>query len=66
MEANVFARQVNKGTGMLSEIFDEYPYKSTGAKKAADTGDVYQYRPVLNFLRLGFMGDMASVIAPLP
>jgi hypothetical protein len=65
MESNVFARQVNKGTGMLSKIFDEYQYKPTGAKEAADAGDVYQYRPVLNFLRLDFMGDMAFVIAPL-
>jgi hypothetical protein len=45
MEGNVFARQVNKGTGMLSEIFNEYPYEPTGAKEAADAGDVYQYRP---------------------
>jgi hypothetical protein len=43
MEGNVFARQVNKGTGMLSNIFDEYPYKPTSTKKAADAGDVYRY-----------------------
>jgi hypothetical protein len=66
MEANVFARQVNKGTGMLSKIFNEYLYKSTGAKKAVDAGDVYWYRPILNFLRLGFMGDMAFIVLPLP
>jgi hypothetical protein len=66
MEANVFARQVNKGTSMLSEVFYEYPYKPAGAKKAADAGDVYQYQPVLNFLCFSFMGDMAFVIAPLP
>jgi hypothetical protein len=66
MEANVFACQVNKGTGMLSEIFDEYSYKPTSAKKAMDAGDIYRYRPVLNFLCFGFMGDMAFVIAPLP
>jgi hypothetical protein len=51
---------------MLSEIFDEHSYKSTGAKKAVDAGDVYRYRPVLTFLRLGFMGDTAFIIAPLP
>jgi hypothetical protein len=50
---------------MLSKIFNEYPYKPTGAKEAADAGDVYWYRPVLNFLHLGFMGDTAFVIAPL-
>jgi hypothetical protein len=66
MEGNVFAHQVNKGTGMLSKIFDEYPYKPAGAKEAMDTGDVYWYWPVLNFLRLGFMGDVAFIIAPLP
>jgi hypothetical protein len=65
MEGNVFARQVNKGTGMLSKIFDEYPYKPASTKKAADAGDIYQYWPILNFLRLGFMGDTAFVIAPL-
>jgi hypothetical protein len=36
---------------MLSEVFDEYPYESTGAKEAVDAGDVYRYRPILNFLR---------------
>jgi hypothetical protein len=51
---------------MLSEIFNEYPYKPTSTKKAADAGDIYWYRPVLNFLRLGFMWDMAFLIAPLP
>jgi hypothetical protein len=66
VEGNVFARQVNKGTSMLSEIFDEYSYESAGAKKAADAGDVYQYWPILNFLCFGFMGDTAFVIAPLP
>jgi hypothetical protein len=66
VESNVFAHQVNKGMSMLSEAFDEYPYKSTGAKKATDASDVYRYRPVLNFLRFGFMGDTAFVIAPLP
>jgi hypothetical protein len=65
MEGNVFVRQVNKGMGMLSKIFDEYPYKPASTKKAADTGDVCQYRPILNFLRLGFMGDTSFVIAPL-
>jgi hypothetical protein len=50
---------------MLSEVFNEYPYKPIGAKEAVDTGDVYRYRPVLNFLRLGFMGDTAFVVAPL-
>jgi hypothetical protein len=65
MESNVFARQVNKGMGMLSKIFDEYPYEPAGAKEAADAGDVYWYQPVLNFLCLGFMGDTAFVIAPL-
>jgi hypothetical protein len=66
MEGNVFAHQVNKEKGMLSKIFDEYPYKPTGTKKAVDAGDVYRYRPVLNFLRLGFMRDMAFVVALLP
>jgi hypothetical protein len=51
---------------VLSEIFYEYLYESTGAKKTADTGDVYQYWPVLNFLCFGFMGDTALIIAPLP
>jgi hypothetical protein len=60
VESNVFALQVNKGTGMLSKIFDEYPYKPTGAKEAADTSDIYRYRPILNFLHLGFMGDTPS------
>jgi hypothetical protein len=49
--------------GMLRKIFDEYPYKPTSAKKAADTGDIYRYRPVLDFLCFGFMGDMAFVAA---
>jgi hypothetical protein len=65
MKSNVFARQVNKGTGMLSKIFDEYPYEPAGAKEAADTGDVYRYRPVLNLLRFGFMGNTAFVVASL-
>jgi hypothetical protein len=50
MEGNVFARQVNKGTGMLSKIFDEYLYEPTGAKEAVDAGDICRYRPVLNLL----------------
>jgi hypothetical protein len=65
MESNVFARQVNKGKGMLSKIFDEYSYEPASAKEAADTGDIYWYRPVLNFLGLGFMGDTAFIIALL-
>jgi hypothetical protein len=43
VEGNVFVCQVNKGMGMLSKIFDEYPYKPAGAKKAIDAGDVYWY-----------------------
>jgi hypothetical protein len=50
---------------MLSKIFNEYLDKPAGAKEAADAGDVYQYRPVLNFLCLAFMGDVAFVVAPL-
>jgi hypothetical protein len=65
MEGNVFARQVNKGMGMLSKIFDEYPYKPASTKKAADAGDICRYRPILNFLCLGFMGDTSFVITPL-
>jgi hypothetical protein len=65
MEANVCVHQVNKGMSMLSEVFYEYLYKPAGAKKAADASDIYQYRPVLNFLCFGFMGDMAFIIAPL-
>jgi hypothetical protein len=64
-EGNVFACQVNKGTGMLSKIFDEYPYEPAGAKEAMDAGDIYRYWPILNLLRLGFMGDMAFVVALL-
>jgi hypothetical protein len=60
MEGNVFVHQVNKGTSMLSEVFYEYLYKPAGAKKAADAGDVYRYRPILNFLCLGFMGTQPS------
>jgi hypothetical protein len=44
MESNVFACQVNKGMGMLSEVFNEYPYEPTSAKKAMDISDVYRYR----------------------
>jgi hypothetical protein len=66
VESNVFACQVNKGTSMVSEVFNEYPYEPTGAKEAVDAGDVYRYRPILNFLCLGFMGDTAFVVAPLP
>jgi hypothetical protein len=65
MENNVFACQVNKGMGMLSKVFNEYSYKPTGAKEAVDASDIYWYWPVLNFLCLGFMGDMAFVVAPL-
>jgi hypothetical protein len=65
MESNVFARQVNKGTGMLSKIFDEYLYEPAGAKEATDASDVYWYRPVLNLLCFGFMGDMAFIVASL-
>jgi hypothetical protein len=65
MEDNVFACQVNKGTSMLSKIFYEYLYKSTGTKKATGTGDIYWNWPVLN-LHFGFMGDTAFIIAPLP
>jgi hypothetical protein len=65
MEGDVFARQVNKGTGMLSKIFDEYSYEPAGAKEAADAGDIYRYWPVLNLLCFGFMGDTAFVVAPL-
>jgi hypothetical protein len=65
MEGNVFARRVNNGTGMLSRIFDEYPYEPTGAKEATDASDVYRYRPVLNLLCFGFMGDTAFVVALL-
>jgi hypothetical protein len=50
---------------MLSEVFNEYPHEPTGAKEAADAGDIYRYWPVLNLLRLGFMGDTAFVVAPL-
>jgi hypothetical protein len=50
---------------MLSKIFNEYLYKPTSAKEATDAGGVYRYQPVLNFLHLGFMGDMAFIIAPL-
>jgi hypothetical protein len=50
---------------MLSKVFDKYSYESTGTKKAADAGDVYRYRPVLNFLHLGFMEDVAFVNALL-
>jgi hypothetical protein len=66
VEDNVFASQVNTGTSMLSEVFYEYSYEPAGAKKAADAGDIYQYQPILNFLHLGFMGDMAFTIALLP
>jgi hypothetical protein len=66
MESNVFVCQINKGTSMLSEVFDKYSYEPTGAKKAADASDIYQYRPVLNFLHLGFMGDTAFIVALLP
>jgi hypothetical protein len=66
MESDVFACQVNKETSMLSEVFYEYLYKPAGAKKAADASDIYWYWPILNFLCLGLMGDMAFVIAPLP
>jgi hypothetical protein len=66
VESNVFARQVNKGMSMLSEVFYEYSYKPTGAKKALDASDIYWYQPILNFLCFGFMGDMAFIIAPLP
>jgi hypothetical protein len=65
VESNVFARQVNKGMSMLSEVFNKYPYEPTGAKEATDAGDVYWYQPILNFLCLGFMGDMAFILAPL-
>jgi hypothetical protein len=65
MEGNVFAHQVNKGTGMLSEVFYEYPHEPTGAKEATDAGDVCRYWPVLNLLCLGFMGDTAFIVAPL-
>jgi hypothetical protein len=65
VENNVFAHQVNKGMGMLSEVFNVYSYEPTGAKEAMDASDIYQYQPVLNFLCLGFMGDMAFVVAPL-
>jgi hypothetical protein len=65
MERNVFAHQVNKGTGMLSKIFDEYPYEPAGAKEAVDASDIYRYRPVLNLLRFGFMEDTAFVVASL-
>jgi hypothetical protein len=51
---------------MLSKVFYEYSYEPAGAKKAMDTSDVYWYWPILNFLRFGFMGDTAFVIAPLP
>jgi hypothetical protein len=51
---------------MLSEVFNEYLYEPAGAKKAVDAGDIYRYWLVLNFLRLGFMWDMAFVIALLP
>jgi hypothetical protein len=50
---------------MLSKIFNECLYEPTGAKKTTDAGDVYRYRPVLNLLRFGFMGDTAFVVAPL-
>jgi hypothetical protein len=65
MESNVFAHQVNKGMGMLSKIFDEYPYEPAGAKEAADAGDVYWYWLVLNLLCFGFMGDMDFIVALL-
>jgi hypothetical protein len=66
VESNVFACQVNKGTGMLSKVFNEYLYEPTGAKEATDAGDIYWYQPVLNFPCLGFMEDTAFVIALLP
>jgi hypothetical protein len=65
IESNVFVHQVNKGTGMLSKIFDEYPYEPADAKEAVDASDVYRYWPVLNLLRFGFMGDMAFIVASL-
>jgi hypothetical protein len=51
---------------MLSKVFYEYPYKPASAKKAADVGHIYRYQLVLNFLCLGFMGDTAFRIVPLP
>jgi hypothetical protein len=50
---------------MLSEVFNEYSYEPTGTKEAADASDIYWYWPVLNFLRLGFMGDTTFIVAPL-
>jgi hypothetical protein len=66
VESNVFAHQVNKWMGMLSEIFNEYLYKPAGAKEAADAGDINRYWPILNLLHLGFMGDTAFIVALLP
>jgi hypothetical protein len=60
MEANVFARQVNKGMSMLSKIFYEYLYKPTGAKKATDASDIYRYQPILNFCILASWGTWPS------
>jgi hypothetical protein len=51
---------------MVSDIFYEYLYKSTGTKKSSHSGDVLQNWPVLYFLCFGFMGDTAFVIALLP
>jgi hypothetical protein len=51
---------------MLSEVFYEYLYKPAGAKKAVDASDIYQYRPILNFLHFGFIGDTTFGIALLP
>jgi hypothetical protein len=52
--------------GMVSEVLYEYPHESTGTEKSSHSSDVRRTQPVLYFLRFGFMGDTAFVVALLP
>jgi hypothetical protein len=51
---------------MFSKVLYEYPHESTGTEKSSHSSDICRNWPVLYFLRFGFMGDMAFIVALLP